>query len=231
MPTAPLLLGHRGSGAGGPLAENTLQSFDAALKQGCDGIELDVRLKGCGRAVICHDPKVNGIDVARAQPEELSYLPLLKDVLGRYAKRAFIDIEIKVPGAESELLIALAQHFPERGYVVSSFSVGILESLTLRSPNIPLGFICDRQDELQIWPKLPVQYLILHHSLARRELFDDLHDAGKQVFVWTVNNQESMLRFARWGVEGIISDEIALMIRTFRSPLNKDQLAPQPASA
>ena len=38
--------------------ENTFASFDLALEHGCDGFEFDVRLTGCGRAVVCHDPKV-----------------------------------------------------------------------------------------------------------------------------------------------------------------------------
>jgi glycerophosphoryl diester phosphodiesterase len=48
-------------------------------------------------------------------------------------------------------------------------------------------------------------------------LLRDIHDAGKTSFVWTVNDRESMLRFAEWSVDGIISDETELMVRTLRA--------------
>ena len=64
----PLLLGHRGSRVSAGIPENTFASFDLALKHGCDGFEFDVRLTACGTAVVCHDPKVGGITVARAKP-------------------------------------------------------------------------------------------------------------------------------------------------------------------
>src|SRR5438552_1113606 len=91
---SPLLLGHRGARASRTIQENTLASFDLALEHGCDGFEFDVRLSADGRAVICHDPKVSGIEIARANQCELN-LPLLGDVVERYAQRAFLNIDRK----------------------------------------------------------------------------------------------------------------------------------------
>jgi glycerophosphoryl diester phosphodiesterase len=49
----PLKIGHRG--AAGEAPENTLASFDLALRQGADGIELDVQLSSDGVPVVIHD--------------------------------------------------------------------------------------------------------------------------------------------------------------------------------
>jgi glycerophosphoryl diester phosphodiesterase len=38
--------------------------------------------------------------------------------------------------------------------------------------------------------------------------------AGKKVIVWTVNDPADMQRFAECGVDGIISDDTALLCRT-----------------
>ena len=37
-----------------------------------------------------------------------------------------------------------------------------------------------------------------------------------RIFVWTVNDPEAMLRLAAWGVDGIISDDTELLVRTLR---------------
>jgi glycerophosphoryl diester phosphodiesterase len=209
-------MGHRGAGARATPPENTIESFDAALHHGCDGFEFDVRLTGCGCPVICHDPKFAGVTISRANKDQLPGVLRLPDVLRRYA-RSFLDIELKVRALETAILVALAESPPEKGYVVSSFLPEVLKTMRLRSETIPLGLICDKASQLARWRELPVQYVILHHSLARRELLRDIRDAGKTSFIWTVNDRESMLRFAEWSVDGIISDETELMVRTLRA--------------
>ena len=53
LPTFPLIIGHRGAAAVAP--ENTLVSFEQALKDGADGIEFDVRLAKDNMPVVIHD--------------------------------------------------------------------------------------------------------------------------------------------------------------------------------
>ena len=176
-----------------------------------------MRLNALRQAVVCHDSKVDGVKVADSQ-EELFYLPRLREVLARYAERVFLDIELKVPGLESELLLALGEHIPQRGCVVSSFLPGVLEDLRIRCSRVPLGFICDEAAMLDQWRRLPVQFVIPHFSLLTRRLVDEVHNAGLSCLIWTVNDSNSMLRYAEWGVDGIISDEVELMVATLRKP-------------
>jgi len=215
MPHSPVLLGHRGSRSSTSVGENTVAAFDLALKHGCDGFEFDVRLTASGRAVICHDPAVGGVTIAKAQSRQLRHLPVLGDILKRYAKRAFLDIELKVSGLDSELLIALREHSPARGHVVSSFLPEVLNDLRLRSGETPLGLICERRKQLDRWPNMPVEYVIAHNSLIAQDLVKELHDAGKRVIAWTVNDAPAMLRLAEWGIDGIVSDDTALLAKTF----------------
>ena len=42
-----------------------------------------------------------------------------------------------------------------------------------------------------------------------------LHAARQQVLVWTVNDQAKMRELGEWGVDGIISDETELLVKTF----------------
>lgn len=220
MSGPPLLLGHRGARASASVTENTLPSFALALEHGCDGFECDVRLTGCGCAVICHEPEVEGITVPKATAAQLVNCPKLQDVLARFAKSAFLDIELKVTGLGSQVVLALREHPPLRGYVVSSFLPDVLIELSIRSGSIPLGMICQDQKQLRRWRDLPLQYLIPEHSLITRELVRQVHDAGRKLFAWTVNDKRTMLRLADWGVDGIISDKTELLVKTLRSKPN-----------
>ena len=224
MPTHPLLLGHRGARGTKPgeksIPENTLAAFDFALAQGCDGFEFDVRLSGDGQAVIfhdaeIHDPRVRGVEIAKLPAQKLA-LPLLRDVLQRYGQRAFLDIELKVPGLESICRNLLRAHPPLCGYVVSSFLPEVLREIHRANASIPLGLICETQGQFDAWTELPVQYVIPHHRLIRESVVGDLKNAGRKLFAWTVNSTREMKQFTEWGVDGIISDNPKSLVDTLR---------------
>jgi glycerophosphoryl diester phosphodiesterase len=216
--STPLLLGHRGlrSRTLG-IRENTLAAFDLALQHGCDGFEFDVRLTADNHSVICHNARFGGVAIARTACSRLRSLPLLHDVLARFASRAFLDIELKVPGVEAHVLEAISRYPPQRGYVVSSFLPDVLRELRSCSQSLPLGTICETRKQLSIWRELPVGYVIAHESLVTVELMRDIHAEGKKVFAWTVNKKSSMLRLAKEGVDGIVSDKTELLVSTVRS--------------
>ena len=210
----PLLLGHRGARALKSLPENTLASFDQALADGCDGFEFDVRLSADGKVVVCHDPQTGGVEIAGASGETLSALPRLEDVLVRYQERAFLDIELKVSGPEKITVALLQKHPPRRGFVVSSFLPEVLQSVHDVDASVPLGLICETRVELYSWTQHPIEYVIPHYTLVDELLIDRLRNAGKKMFVWTVNAAAEMHRFGESGVNGIISDNTALLCRT-----------------
>jgi len=235
----PLLLGHRGARRYAP--ENTLPAFDLALEHGCDGFELDVRLTSDARSIICHDPKLAGIEIAsekygrivelygieslpRAMPPQHGRLPEtcwilnLEEVLARYAERAFLDIELKVPGLEDLVAAMIKQHPVMRGYVVSSFFPDVVQAVAARG--LVTGFICDTKRELARWTGLPGEYVIPHYKLIGRRLVEEIHASGRKFFTWTVNDERQMRRLAEWGVEGIISDDTALLARTLAKSKN-----------
>lgn len=112
------VIGHRGAPIDRP--ENTLESFELALAQGADGVELDVRLSAEEELVIWHDPvlrqgagselgihelsvsNLRGIDLTAATDHEVwsdpTHICTLSEVLD-LAAGALVDIELKnLPG-------------------------------------------------------------------------------------------------------------------------------------
>src|SRR5215475_6801664 len=125
----PLLLGHRGLRSARSIRENTIAAFDLALQHGCDGFEFDVRLSGDRQALVCHDPRAKGMRVSTSTRAQLPHLPTLEEVLSRYAKHGFLDIELKTPDLTDIVLYHLSRHRPERGFLISSFLPAVLVEL------------------------------------------------------------------------------------------------------
>jgi glycerophosphoryl diester phosphodiesterase len=218
MKTRPLLIGHRGVRGVKAFTENTLAAFDYALAEGCDGFEFDVRMTADGQAVICHDETLTirrrRLIIADAAAAELD-LPSLQEVLRRYQKSAFLDIELKVPGLEETTVDLLRKLPPSRGFVVSSFLPEVLGTLRDLNATLPLGLICETRAQLSRWSELPVDYVFPNYKLVRRDLVWEFKAAGKKTFVWTANLPAQMKRFAEWGVEGIISDQPGRLVHAF----------------
>jgi len=212
----PLLLGHRGARATRMIPENTIESFDLALAHGCDGFEFDVRKTADGRAVICHDPVVDDVEISKAGPGSLETLPTLKEVLTRYAGKAFLDIELKVPGLEHSLLSTLRMATPRRGFVVSSFLPEVLDKLAVIDQSLPLGLLSETPSQLARWRNAPAQWILPHFTQIDVSLCKAVHAAGKKIFAWTVNDREGMRRLGSWGIDGLISDDTELLVATFR---------------
>jgi glycerophosphoryl diester phosphodiesterase len=216
METRPLLLGHRGARFDKTVRENTPAAFDFALARGCDGFEFDVRLSADGQPVICHDEVVRpqGLKISERAARELG-LPTLDEVLTRYKDTAFLDVELKVSGLEKTTLALLRQWPPARGFVISLFIGEILRTLRDLDATLPLGLICERREQLRGWTEEPVEYVIPHCDLVNQRLISSLKSKGKQVIVWTVNLPAEMKRYARWGVDGIVSDYPEKLASTF----------------
>jgi glycerophosphoryl diester phosphodiesterase len=225
----PLLLGHRGC-RNSDLArhnsnlpiENSLAAFEYALSQGCDGFEFDVRQTRDGRNVIWHDPywnstPITATDYARLTGSSGDWLPTLDDVLEQFGHRAFLDIELKVRGAEMSIVEALRAVPPQRGYMLSSFDPVTLIRLHNIDSSFPLGYICERDYALAIWRDIPIATVLPRFDLVQKELIDEMHRLGRKVATWTVNSESQMLQLADWGIDGLISDDPALLYRTFHN--------------
>lgn len=144
-------------------------------------------------------------------------LPLLEDALQQFAPRAFLDIELKVPGNEAGVIAAVQAHPPQNGYIVSTFYPEILANLQELDPSLPLGFICDRDKAMAVWRQMPVRVFLPHESYVRPGLIDEVHARGQQIMTWTVNDPRRMRQLAEWGIDGIISDDPRLLYQTFQS--------------
>ena len=215
------VIGHRGSRATHP--ENTIEAFEHARQVGADAVELDVTPAQDGVLAVTHDA-VRG-DFAQLPPGT----PRIEHVV-EYAKgnSLFFDVEAKSwPNAVlavDEYARALVRAVtPLAGRVaLRSFNRRLLRMLYRLAPDIPLIALTRRSAIrwVGIAKRTHARAISPHRWLVTPGEVRRAHRAGLPVYVWTVNQEREWLRMLRAGVDGIITDDPAALIRFL------DQLPP-----
>jgi glycerophosphoryl diester phosphodiesterase len=252
MPETPIareraglrLVGHKGADLISP--GNTVESFKAAVEAGVDTIEFDVLwlrdahlpLEQRARLVVAHDWH----DAERRTPLKLT--EALDAFLAPPLDRVEIDLDIKLPGREEEIVAALR----ERGLVERAM-VSTMELYTLgrildlepklrrgwtypkvtkdwnskpwAKPLMPLALSVMRQRlpglAAEQLPKFGVAAMWVYHPLVSARLARITKLAGIELIAWTVDDPARMKRLVGYGVDGICSNDPRLFQQLDRS--------------
>jgi len=231
------IVAHRGGSRVAP--ENTLPAFRSAIATGSDFVELDVQLTADDKVVVHHDrdtERLGGtnLTIARATYEELSRvrfenvsggdhstlrIPLLEEVLSVIDRRAIPLIEIKRrkkgyrPLLEQKVVQALREREMIDRAMVVSFHRRVLHRVKNLEPRLPVGLLSISRPILR--KRIPewISGVGAFRKVLTRRLFRRLKSLGRCVFVWTVNEEDDMEEFAEMGVDGIVTDDPALLKR------------------
>jgi glycerophosphoryl diester phosphodiesterase len=205
-PASFLVFGHRGSPR--RFAENTLASFEEALRAGADGFETDLRLLSDRTAILYHDD-----ELAEEEIEQMSAVDVqdrgvivqqLSD-LAPFASRTTMILEVK----RSKWEQALLDHVSEwPNVIVSSFDHATIAELRRRNASFPLGLVTYgyQLDFAEYAKRLGVQWSFPSHRYVDAELVTSLHAAGIRVAPWTPNRPREWQRLQRIGCDGMITD-------------------------
>jgi len=221
------VIAHRG--AAGKAPENTLASVRQAVEDGADWIEIDVQETADGEVVVIHDSdfmKLAGIDLkvwdaTQSQIDRIDVgswfdpsfaterVPTLGDVLAAARGKAKVVIELKYYGYDQDLERRVVQIVEDAGMasavaVMSLKYKGIQKIRALR-PDWTIGLLSAKG--VGDLTKLDADFLAVNKGMATPGFIRKAHAAGKQVFVWTINDPVSMSRMISIGVDGIITDE------------------------
>jgi glycerophosphoryl diester phosphodiesterase len=199
----PMVIGHRG--AAGEAPENTLASFQLALEQGVQGIELDVHLSKDGEIIVCHDPTLDrttdgtgwiyehsSADIKRVDAGSWfgarfagEAIPLLGEVFDLVPDTIMINVEIKSSydgRMETALLDFLRRTNRLENVVVSSFDHKCLKRLKLLEPQAKIGLLYAanliQHAEYARMVGVDVYSLHPHHQLLNSEDVSEAKAAG-----------------------------------------------------
>jgi glycerophosphoryl diester phosphodiesterase len=209
-----LVIAHRGSHTREP--ENTLAAFGAAVDDGAEMVELDVRRTADEQLAIFHDPEIAGTALAQltlAELRDLSGLevPVLEDVLA-WADAAGIglDVELKEDGYV-EALAPLLVAFPGR-LIVTSFLDPVLAQLGDLAPEVRRGLLLGLTllGAVKRVRQCGAQAAVIATKLLGGGVLDELAAAGLDALAWDFLPAHS--GHAEWledeRISGFITDDV-----------------------
>ena len=62
-----------------------------------------------------------------------------------------------------------------------------------------------------------IDFFSVNAAFLSKRTIDAIHNSGKQVYAWTVNNKDSIKNLTNKGVDGVISDNPVLARETIYS--------------
>jgi len=240
-----LRIGHKGADALVP--GNTVASFEEAARIGVDAIELDVLWTEDGHPsidpaertdlVVAHDWRAAA--AAEARGERLTLDAALEAFTRSPLDRVVVNLDIKLPGRDDEVMEAVHRHGLVERTTVSTMEVSTLKRLHEIDSGLSLGWTVPKvtRDWLGM-PRVVRPALAMGLASVRvrmpgqvrkglRDLSVDsvwaffgvvtprlvatVHDAGKKLNVWTVDDPARIASLAEMGVDGICSNDPRLL--------------------
>jgi glycerophosphoryl diester phosphodiesterase len=234
------LVGHKGADLIAP--GNTVESFHAAAEVGVDTIEMDVLwlpdahlpLEQRAPLVIAHDWE----DAARRTPLQLT--EALDAFLEPPLQGIEIDLDIKLPGREEEIVEALRERDLVGRAMISTMEMHTLRRILELEPALRRGWTYPKVTKdwaskrwakgpmlaamvamrhrlpglaAQKLPQFNVEAMWVYHPLVTARLARICDLAEVELIAWTVDDAARMEKLAAAGVHGLVSNDP----RLFRS--------------
>lgn len=235
-------VGHKGADSIHP--GNTIASFAAAVEVGVDVVEIDVlwtrdghpRIPAGERTplIVAHDWH----DAERREP--LTLTQALDAFLEPPLDRVEIDLDVKLPGREEEIVAAVRERGLLERTMVSTMELSTLARIGELEPRLRRGWTYPKVTKdwaSKRWAKAPmlgalawmrqrlpglaarelprmgVEAMWVYHPIVSRRLARITDLAGVELIAWTVDDLRRMDRLVAAGVTGICSNDPRLFAR------------------
>ncbi|HKH22290.1 MAG TPA: glycerophosphodiester phosphodiesterase [Solirubrobacterales bacterium] len=219
-------VGHKGADA--IITGNTPESFDAAVEQGVDMVELDVLRDKTGRLIVAHDYH----DALIRKPMDLT--EALDLFLEPPLDEVEIDCDLKLPGREAELAGALAGRGLLDRAMISTQEIESLMKLRQLEPDLRLGWTYPKtkRDWTQYgWaqpalkagisalrrrypsvlakrgPGLGVSAAWVYHPIITPRAIEVANELGIEMIAWTVDDAARIRELIEMGVDGVCTND------------------------
>lgn len=243
-PSFPSIAAHRGYHAadetGAGVRENSLESVVRATKAGAEWVELDVRRTVDDVLVLNHGGRFAGERIASSTLEALAAaaarrgeprLTTLTEAARVIAESGSgLIADVKVGGAERDLVRELKLHLPPERVKVVSFRPDVLEGVEQLDPRIETGllapeYLTGRFLRPGHWPtsrqllnatrRAGADFIAVHQTFLGANLLERAEKAGLDTWVWTVDEPERLGNYLRDPrIAGIITDQPTVAART-----------------
>lgn len=235
MPKLPEIIAHRG--ASGVAPEGTKAAIQSAIKAS-NWIELDVQLTLDGKLIVFHDSTLRRTTNGTGKVSEVKFSKLAELDAGSWfgdqffkerillvsqaieviPSRVGIILDIKATAGRRSMLIRhlktlIVSLSRVMRIIVSSQDVLVLQELS--SLPVLLGLISAQ------WPSRSLRIAAKngcyswhpkYNTITARHIIQ-AHQAGLNVFTWTIDNARLARKFVRWNVDGIFTNNPTFLRR------------------
>ena len=225
------IIAHRGFSSIAP--ENTLIAFQKAIEYNADYFELDVHKTRNDSIVVIHDSSVErtGSNNVKGEIAEMNYndlstlkvgypmkfgdkyenekIPTLREALELAKGKIKVCIEIKVFGAEKEILEIVNDLGVNNDVIIFSFHYPVLAKIRELDQNIPILYLINKADKKTIdYAKIIGSKAIGvgYGTTVTEEYLNFAHNNGIEVWKWTVNEEDEMQQLIDIGLDGLITN-------------------------
>lgn len=221
------LVAHRGYVAKG--VENSLEALEAAAKEKASYVEMDILLTKDNQFVVMHDynlKRLAGVDkdvkdmtlaevqgLTIQQDGHTSHIPSFEEFVTRAKELQMpLLVELKPHGAEPENYVDLfVQKMKELGvdkdYPAMSLDLSVMEKVEKKAPEIKTGYVIPIQ--FGSFENTSVDFFAIEDFSYQEDLVTQAHEMKKELYVWTINDEEKLTAYLQRPIDGIITDEVA----------------------
>ena len=225
------IISHRGR-TSRKSADNTLASVNDAIELKVEMVEVDIRQTKDSQIVCFHDPDIQGELIRDLDYSEIiekdSQIPTLEQVLWSAKGKIGIEIELKEPGYELEVVSIARDYFNYDKFVLKSFHPQVVERVKEIDQKIFAGLLVGSAFSLEQlfftlkeaftstnFKQTNADFISPYYKIFEAGWFSRFTRNNVPVQVWTVNDIESIRTLINQQVHSIITDipEVAIGIR------------------
>ncbi|MCG7409087.1 glycerophosphodiester phosphodiesterase [Paenibacillus sp. ACRRX] len=218
-----VIMAHRGDVRSG--VENTSGAFEGAIRADADYIELDILQTKDEKLAVIHDTNlkrlsgrnVNVYDLTLAELQKATLkqdgyvdrISSLDEVIEQTKGRIKLNIELKTHGQETSTYAAtvvdtLRRHKIESEVILQSLDYDLVLQLKALNPQLKVGYLIFAT--FADLNRFQCDFFVVEESFVNARRIASAKLAHKPIYVWTVNDVESVEHFYTLGVDGIITD-------------------------
>lgn len=214
-------IAHRAGGNEAP--ENTVAGVEAAYKLGASGSEIDIQRTSDGHYVVNHDADFNRTCGVAKKPSEMTLAEVkelnvdgepvatFEEMLDASHGKVILYVELKGETADQQMADDAVRTIKEKGMedetVLISLNYDLIDYISNTYPEMETGYLTFVS--FGDTASLNCDYLALEEETSTESMINSIHDKGKKVFVWTVNDEEDLYDFLSSNADEIITDNVS----------------------
>jgi glycerophosphoryl diester phosphodiesterase len=177
-------------------------------------------------------------EIKRIAGDQGFHLPTVEEVLKWSRGKIRLDVELKEEGHEKKLAELLIRYLREDQFVITSFNDSSLKIIKDDYPDIQIGLLLGKSDA-PLWTRISeffpmgrckkakADVLVAHFKLLRFRFLERARRNHKSVFVWTLNDEETIWKLLNdERVCAIITDRPDLALSLREKWLQQDKETP-----